>query len=506
MVKKDSATAAGAAETLGNIDERIVRLAKECPPFYKNPNLFKLYLLMIPGCLVPAITLGFDSAMMNGLHILGFLNATLALGAILGTPFISLITDRHGRRMCIFIGACIMLVGGVIQGASVHVAMFIISRLVLGFGMIFANAAVPVLMGELAHPKDRQVVTSFYQSSWYIGAILAAWTTFGTFRINNNWAWRIPSYIQAGLGLIQILSIWFLPESPRFLVAKGKLDEAKAVLTKYHVNGDTDSIFVDLEFMQMRAVIEAEVENMTGWSALVKTPGNRRRLLLLILLGLFSQWSGNGLVSYYLAKVLATVGITSASTQNIINGCLMIFNWITSVLSAIASGRLKRRTQFLISGFGMLAVFSAQTLCAGLFNERGNHGAGAGVVALLFIYYVFYNFAFNALVYSYPVEVLPYPLRAKGFSVLMFFGKVANFVNTFVNPIGLEALSWKYYGVYVGWLCIECLCIYLFFVETQGHSLEAVAAAFDGDEVNMDIEKLDGLDIVQEAEEAKVKV
>ncbi|KAJ5652988.1 hypothetical protein N7507_010414 [Penicillium longicatenatum] len=517
---EDTRSPESALEVMGSIDQRIISLAQDCPPFYKNRNLLVLYLLMIPGCLVPAITLGFDSAMMNGLQeipaweeyfnypngsILGFLSASLALGAILATPFISLVTDRHGRRMGIFVGASIMVVGGAIQGASVHVAMFIISRLILGAGMILANATVPVLMGELAHPKDRKVVTSLYQSTWYIGAIFASWTTFGTFRIGSNWAWRIPSYMQAALGLVQVLGVWFLPESPRFLIAKGRQEEAKAMLTKYHANGDADSAFVSLEFMQMRAVIESEVSKNSGWSSLVKTPGNRRRMLLILFLGLFSQWSGNGLVSYYLAKVLDTVGVTSASTQNIINGCLMIFNWITATLSSIASGRLKRRTQFLISSFGMLAVFSAQTLCAGLFNTKGNKAAGYGVVAMLFVYYLFYNFAFNALVYSYPVEVLPYPIRAKGFSILMFFGKAANFINTFVNPIGLEAIGWKLYAVYVGWLCIECLCVYFFFVETQGHSLEAVAAVFDGEHVTMEKNNLEGLKVFHHHEQMKTE-
>jgi hypothetical protein len=84
---------------------------------------------------------------------------------------------------------------------------------------------------------------------------------------------------------------------------------------------------------------------------------------------------------------------------------------------------LKRRTQFLISGFGMLTIFATQTLCAGLFNQRGNAAAGNAVIAMLFLFYAFYNLAFNALLYSYPVEVLPYPIRAKGFAVLMFSGK-----------------------------------------------------------------------------------
>lgn len=130
----------------------------------------------------------------------------------------------------------------------------------------------------------------------------------------------------------------------------------------------------------------------------------------------------------------------------------------------------------------MLAVFATQTLCAGLFNTRNDESAGTAVVAMLFLFYAAYNLAFNALLYSYPVEVLPYPIRGMGFSVLMFFGKAAIFVNALVNPIGLGALGWRYYCVYVGWLVVEVVVVWGLFVETKGLNLEAVAGRFDGEE------------------------
>ncbi|KAH7018177.1 uncharacterized protein B0I36DRAFT_297721 [Microdochium trichocladiopsis] len=481
---EDARNGGGAA--LEDTDGILQRLANEAPPFYKSRNLLMLYLLLIPGGLMPAVTLGFDGAMMNGLQAVPAWDNC----CIVATPFISIVGDRFGRRVGICTGAAIMLVGGIIQGASVNIGMFLASRFILGFGLVFSNTYAPMIIGELAHPKDRTVATSLYQTSWYIGAALAAWTTFGTFRIPTDWAWRIPSYMQAAPALIQIIFIFFLPESPRWLIANGRPEEAKAFLIKYHAEGDSQSQLANLEYKEIRAVIEAEMANEIGWMSLLKTPGNRRRMLIIMMLGAFSQLSGNGLVSYYLVRVLATVGITDPQTQNIINGCLMIFNWVCSVGSAFATTRFKRRTQFLISVVGMWAVFTFQTLCAGLFNEQGNRAAGLAVIGMLFLFYVFFNFAFNALLYSYPVEILPYSIRAKGFSVLMFFGKGFSFVNAFVNPIGLQGLGWKYYAVYVAWLGVETFCVWKFFVETKGPSLEAIAARFDGDKVAVDTDRL----------------
>lgn len=175
--------------------------------------------------------------------------------------------------------------------------MFLVSRFIVGFGLVFANTFAPVLIGELAHPKERQVVTSLYQTTWYFGAVMAAWITFGTFRLHSDWAWRIPSLLQAFPALIQMCAIWFLPESPRWLLAKGRSQEAKAVLVHYHANDDADDEFVKLEYAEMKAVIEADMETKTTWKTLFATPGNRRRMMIIVMLGLFSQWSGNGLVS-----------------------------------------------------------------------------------------------------------------------------------------------------------------------------------------------------------------
>ncbi|RDW77612.1 hypothetical protein BP6252_05665 [Coleophoma cylindrospora] len=481
--------------TVISTDERLLALAKASPPFYKNHNLLKLYLLFIPTCLTLAYSEGFDGSMMNGLQsvpawdsyfdkprgaTLGLMGAMPALGAVLATPFISPVGDKFGRRAGIFVGSLIMVIGGVLQSASVHIAMFIIARFCLGFGMGFVNVYGPVMLGELSHPNERQIFTSLFQTTWYIGSLAAAWITFGTYNIDSNWSWRIPSILQILGPAIQIFAVWFLPESPRWLLATGQREAAKEVLIKWHANGNREDEFVQLEYQEINAVITLEMDTKTTWKTLVATAGNRRRMAVLVLLGVASQWSGNGLISYYLTRVLETVGIQSAREQNIINGSLQIWVWFTAIGSAIATLYLPRKTQFRAAIVGTLIVFSAQTLCAGLFNERGNTAAGNASIAMLFLFYVAYNLGFNALLYAYPVELLPYPIRAKGFAVLIFFGKSANFVNTFVNPIGMAAMGWKYYFVYVAWLVVEVVAIFLLIVETKGPSLEGIAAMFDG--------------------------
>ena len=112
---------------------------------------------------------------------------------------------------------------------------------------------------------------------------------------------------------ILLLTIYLLPESPRWLIANGKYAKAKAILTKYHGNGE-ETGFVSWEFSEISQTLELEkaAASSSGWYELVRTPGNRKRCGLIIATAIFSQCSGNGLVSYYLAQVLNTIGITKS--------------------------------------------------------------------------------------------------------------------------------------------------------------------------------------------------
>lgn len=116
--------------------------------------------------------------------------------------------------------------------------------------------------------------------------------------MQSNWGWRIPSILQITPSFLQLTFIFFLPESPRWLISKGRGDEALAILVKYHAEGDADSEFVKAEYVQIEKTLELELETAkVGWKEMVANSGMRKRLLIASFLGLFTQWSGNGLTS-----------------------------------------------------------------------------------------------------------------------------------------------------------------------------------------------------------------
>uniref|UniRef100_A0A8H7Y721 Major facilitator superfamily (MFS) profile domain-containing protein n=1 Tax=Psilocybe cubensis TaxID=181762 RepID=A0A8H7Y721_PSICU len=429
---------------------------------------------------------------------LGLFNAIQNIGSLCAYPFAPYIADGLGRRSTIWMGAAIMVIATVIQTASQNFGMFIGARFLIGFGLTFGASSAPLLITEIAYPTQRAQLTSVYNSLWHLGSIIAAWTTFGTFRISSNWSWRIPSALQGLPSVIQFFLLWLVPESPRWLVGRGRESEALETLAYYHADGDRNDPLVQWEFEEIKAALafDREVAANVGWLSLFSTPGNRRRMRIIVALAFFSQWSGNGLGSYYLNKVLTAIGITDPNTQLLINGMLSIFSCIVAVSSGFLCERVGRRPLFLSSCLGLLLTWTLETICFAVYSETGDKAAGNAVVAMMCRFYLrlrmtniilLYdvttdNLAFSPLIVSYTVEILPYAIRAKGFTVFNFAISLSLIFNQYVNPIAFKALGWKYFLVYVFWIAFETAFCYFFVVETKNRSLEETAALFDGTE------------------------
>ena len=358
---------------------------------------------------------------------LGLLTALYSIGSIASLPVAPFVADRFGRRACITFGCVIMIVAACIQAAAKNLDYFMGGRFLMGFGNSLAQLSSPLLLTELCHPQHRARVTAVYNCLWNVGAIVCTWLTFGTKRIDSDWCWRVPALTQAAPSVIQLAAIWFIPESPRWLIAKERNEEALAILAKYHANGDANNATVQFEYAEIKETLrlEFQYQKTSSYLDFFKTKGNRYRLMLLASLGLFSQWSGNGLVSYYATDVYNSIGITDPDTQLGINGGLTILSLIVSVSCALLVDRVGRRPLF---------ISATAAMC----------------VTMILIFSVAYALAWSGLLVAYTVEILPFKIRAKGLMIMNLFIQVALTINQYVNPLGFDHLhpTWKLYTIY----------------------------------------------------------
>ncbi|KAF2646253.1 general substrate transporter [Massarina eburnea CBS 473.64] len=495
----------GGAKGKGTTGDAIVtRLANEdTTSWIKKPNLRSLYLLLVPAAIGIEITSGFDSQLINALQIVpawkvffhnpqgslkGIIAAAYSLGAIVSLPFIPMVDARFGRRGSIMFGSIIMVIGSIIQGLSTNVIMYIFARLILGFGIPACIVAGSSLIGELGYPKERPVLTSLFNVSYFVGQVIAAGIVFGTNNIKGDYSWRIPSYLQLAPSLMQIAFVLFLPESPRWLIDHDRIEEAEAILVKYHAEGNPESAFVKGEIEQIRATIQLEKEaSNKSWLDLVRTAGMRRRTLITSMLGLFTQWSGNTLISYFFGDLMSMIGIKDSVTKQKLNVGYACWSLVTGLAVSLVVTRFNRRTLYMICTISLLMIYTGWTVSmqkATVAEKAGGHNKAASAVSAFFIfaYQPAYNIGFNALTYTYMVEVWPFMERSRGIAVFQLFGRLAGFFTTFVNPIGLDNISWKWLIVYVCWLAYEVIFVWFLFPETANRTLEELAFLYEGEE------------------------
>lgn len=179
-------------------------------------------------------------------------------GSMCGAPFAAIISDKLGRRKGMFIGGCVIILGSIIFASSHKLAQLVVGRFILGFGIAIMTVAAPAYAMEVSPAQWRGRATGFYNCGWFGGSIPAACITYGCQYIKSNWAWRIPVICQCFPSVVVMLCVFFIPESPRFLMANDRTEEALAFLVKYHGNGKANDRLVLLEIEEMRENIRLD--------------------------------------------------------------------------------------------------------------------------------------------------------------------------------------------------------------------------------------------------------
>ncbi|KAL9117361.1 MAG: hypothetical protein Q9187_006105 [Circinaria calcarea] len=447
-------------------------MIKEPPRPFSLPAI-TLYLACLVGFLCSTMN-GYDGSLLNGLLQnpqfkqffnvqnagigAGLVSAMYQIGGVVAIPFIGPAVDRYGRKTGLFIGSLIIVLGTIIQGTTSRtqsVGQFMGGRFFLGFGVGIAASAGPVYVVEVSHPAHRGVVTALYNTFWFTGSILSSGTVRGALNLNGNTTWLIPTYLQLLCSGIILLFVVFLPESPRWLFVNNKVSKAKAMLTKYHGNGNPDSVWVQLQLSEYNEHLELDGADK-----------------------LYGQWAGNAVISYFLSAVLDTAGIKDPIDQTNINLGLNCLQFALAVLGASLVDRVGRRPLLLFTNAGCAIVWLGITITTSTYASSRSAASAKATVGLIYVFGMVFSIGFTPLQALYPVEVLSFEMRAKGMAFSNLAVNAAGLLNQFAWPVALQKIGWRTYICFIIWCAFQTITIYFFIPETKNRTLEELDEIF----------------------------
>jgi len=326
--------------------------------------------------------------------IQGQIVSTYDIGCIFGAISSIFFGDRLGRRRSIILGCCLVIIGGTIQTASYHLPQMIIGRIVAGLGTGMNTTAIPMWQSETSQAKDRGKLIVIQLVLVLGGIVITNWMNFGfTFAPDTQVSWRFPLAFQDFFAILTIIFISFLPESPRWLVMKGRRDEARVIIARLLSKPQDDQQVVDDLSIICDSVARAEEQGNFGWREVFRNGKKQtfRRILLGAGPSFMQQMGGTNVVAYYLPVVLVRSFGFSNRLSLILSACDSISLMFWGSMATFLIDRVGRKNLMLMGAFTQSICFCMAGMGLSFNSDRGSILA----VTFIFLYYVFYVSAAN---------------------------------------------------------------------------------------------------------------
>ena len=396
----------------------------------------------------------------------GLVVASLLLGAAVGAASAGPLSDRLGRRNLVIIAAILFTIGAIGAALSPNVAVLVLFRVVLGLAVGTAALVVPLYLSEIAPTEIRGAISSLNQLNIVVGILLA-------FIVNallaNAEAWRWMLGLAAIPSLVLLIGMFFLPETPRWLVSQDRDEDARDVLRRSRNEEETEK-----EIRDIREVEEQEEGGLRELTASWVRPA----LIVAIGLAVFQQIIGINTIIYYAPTTLTNVGYGAAAAiyANLIIG---VVNVLMTLVAIWIIDRVGRKPLLLVGLVGMVASLTILGLSTLLLSEPSSPTDAVAVITLLCLAGFIISFAatWGPTVWVMLPEVLPLRIRGTAMGVAIFLHWIANFLVSQTFPSLLASVGPG--PVFLGYAVIGVLAfvfVSAFVTETKGRSLEEIEA------------------------------
>nr|SIP56038.1 putative Sugar Porter [Yarrowia yakushimensis] len=433
------------------------------------------------------------------------------IGCMLGALFTMWAGDKLGRRYMIFWGSIIITIGAILQCASYSLAQFIVGRVIAGVGNGFVTATVPMLQAECARPERRGALVMLEGALVTGGIAISYWIDFGFYFVKTNDAdWRFPVAFQCVFSMFLTLTVMSLPESPRWLVKKGRYDEAAGVFAALENVALDDPYVIDQVSRVKESIVlgqlaqhgiegeEAQRKVAAGdyqmgdelpfWQQIkmLFTNGKKKhfhRTMLAYWIQVMHQISGINLITYYAAYIYQTSIGMNAMNSRILAACNGTEYFLASWVAFYTIERFGRRKLMLFGTIGQACTMAILTGCVYASSTPadgglGNESAGIAAAVFLFVFNSFFAIGWLGMSWLYPAEITSLEVRAPANGLATSGNWVFNFMVVMVTPVAFNSIKWRTYIIFACLNAAMIPTIYFLYPETMGKTLEDIDMIF----------------------------
>lgn len=373
----------------------------------------------------------------------GAILGSYSLGALLAALIFFQWGDMMGRRQWIFLGVGIAWIGVIIQCASIHsVGQFITGRVVTGIGVGSLTASIPVWQSETSHERHRGKLFAIDTVISVGGVVIAYWLNYGMTQVSGPAQWRLPVACQLVFATFVAALTFFLPESPRYLQAKGREAESMAVLARLAGrNVSIDDAVVRKRHEDIVHAIALETKDgpfkIKEIFQMGKTQ-NFRRIMLCLAVDSMTQLSGINFITYYAPNLYESIGM-DRHTSVLVGGFQALEYFFIGWVPVFLIERVGRRKMMIGGSAGCCIMMG----CASILINNGAKAASIAAVVCIYGFNSCFAFAWLTVPWLYGTEVTTLRIRAKGASVASGAYWIWNFVVVMITPSAVQNLGYK---------------------------------------------------------------
>ncbi len=402
---------------------------------------------------------------LSMLHKTSFWHGTVVVSALIGTVIGSLLfgkpADRYGRRSILKLLGILYFVSAVGSALAWEMISFSIFRFIGGLAVGGASVICPMYIAEISPAYVRGRLVAITQFNIVLGILLAYLSNWIISLLNlGALEWRWMFGVEAFPAAAFYAMLFFIPRSPRWLIAQGYLDEARNVLNQ--VGTDTGNIDAELHVIQQSLSEDAKS---------LKEPFFRRKylrsIMLAVMIAMFNQLSGINALIYYTKRIFEMAGAESASAlaQSVIIG---FTNLIFTMAALIVIDRFGRKKLMLAGSIGY--IISLTAVAWGFYS-----GTGGAIVLIGFIVFIAaHAFGQGAVIWVFISEIFPNALRARGQALGSFTHWIMAALISQTFPMFAEQLGWRIFAIYGLCMAGQLAWVLLIMPETKGIPLEEI--------------------------------